>query len=121
MAYYTQEMIKMLKATQMLIGQVMLMIENQRLDTCLKLVEGPLAGAARKTNVALSTAEAEYMALASAAQEAIWLRQLNSELNHPSSSATVIHEDNQSAISIAKNPQFHGRAKHIEITISFYT
>ena len=56
----------------------------------------------KQTNVALSTAEAEYMALASAAQEAIWLRQLNSELNHPSSSATVIHEDNQSAISIAK-------------------
>ena len=48
----------------------------------------------KQTNVALSTAEAEYMALASAAQEAIWLRQLNSELNHPSSSATVIHEDN---------------------------
>ena len=64
----------------------------------------------KQTSVALSTAEAEYMALASAAQEAIWIRQLNLELNHPPSHATVIHEDNQSAIAIAKNPQFHGRA-----------
>ena len=27
----------------------------------------------------------------------------------------VIYEDNQSAIAIAKNPQFHGRTKHIAI------
>ena len=35
----------------------------------------------KQTCVALSTAEAEYMALASAAQEAIWLRQLMADLN----------------------------------------
>ena len=33
--------------------------------------------------------------------------------------ATVIHEDNQSAISLARNPQFHGRAKHIDIRHHF--
>ena len=33
--------------------------------------------------------------------------------------ATVIHEDNQSAISLAKNPQFHGWAKHIDIRHHF--
>ena len=27
----------------------------------------------------------------------------------------VLYEDNQSAIHIAKNPQFHGRIKHIDI------
>jgi hypothetical protein len=63
----------------------------------------------KQTNVALSTAEAEYMALASAAQEAIWLRQLNSELNHPPSNPTVVYEDNQSAIAMTNNPKFHGR------------
>ena len=31
----------------------------------------------------------------------------------------VIYEDNQSAISMAKNPQFHGRTKHIEIKYHF--
>ena len=73
----------------------------------------------KQTSVPLSTAEAEYMAFVSAAQEAIWIRQLNLELNHPPSNATVIQEDNQSAIAIAKNPQFHGRAKHIEIKYHF--
>ncbi len=27
----------------------------------------------------------------------------------------LLHEDDQSAIAMAKNPQFHGRAKHIDI------
>ena len=71
----------------------------------------------KQTSVALSTAEAEYIALSSSVQEAIWLKQLTSELSceHSSSKATVIYEDNQSAISLAGNPQFHGRAKHLDI------
>ena len=67
----------------------------------------------KQTCVALSTAEAEYMALASAAQEAMWLRQITTDLKNKPTGATVIFEDNQSAICIAKNPQFHGRSKHI--------
>ena len=73
----------------------------------------------KQTCVALSTAEAEYMALASAAQEAIWLRQLTADLNSRQPGATIIFEDNQSAISMAKNPQFHGRTKHIGIKYHF--
>ena len=73
----------------------------------------------KQTCVALSTAEAEYMALASAAQEAIWMRQLTSDLKSESTEATVIFEDNQSAICMAQNPQFHGRAKHIGIKNHF--
>ena len=33
--------------------------------------------------------------------------------------ATRIYEDNQSAICLAKNPQFHGRIKHIGIKYHF--
>ena len=58
--------------------------------------------------MALSTAEAEYMAMASAAQEAIWMRQLTTDLRNSPTGATVILEDNQSAICMAKDPQFHG-------------
>ncbi len=67
--------------------------------------------------VALSTAEAEYVALSSAAQETVWLRQLILELTNSkmSKSPTLIYEDNQSTIAMSRNPQFHGRAKHIEI------
>ena len=73
----------------------------------------------KQTCVALSTAEAEYMALVSAAQEAIWMRQLATDLGSNPTGATVIFEDNQSAIRMAKNPQFHGRAKHIGIKFHF--
>lgn len=73
----------------------------------------------KQTCVALSTAEAEYAALTSAAQEATWLRQLSKDLLDESSKPTIIYEDNQSAISIANNPQFHGRMKHIEIKYHF--
>ena len=69
--------------------------------------------------VALSTAEAEYMALASAAQEAVWMRQLTTDLNNGPTGATVIFEDNQSTICMAQNPQFHGRSKHIGIKYHF--
>ena len=69
--------------------------------------------------VALSTAEAEYIALASAAQEAIWMRQLLTDVRSPPREPTRIFEDNQSAICLARNPQFHGRAKHIGIKYHF--
>ena len=72
----------------------------------------------KQTPVALSTAEAEYVALATAAQEAVWLRIVMKGLNEEIS-PTVIHEDNQSAIAIAKNPQFHSRTKHVDIKYHF--
>ena len=71
--------------------------------------------------VALSTAESEYVAMASAAQESVWLRQLITELTDSSAteSPTLIYVDNQSAIAMTRNPQFHGRAKHIDIKNHF--
>ena len=73
----------------------------------------------KKANVTLSTAEAEYMALASAAQDAVWMRQLLSDLGVKQTAATLLFDDNQSAICMPKNPQFHGRAKHVEIKYHF--
>ena len=72
-----------------------------------------------QTCVALSTAEAEYIALASATQEATWMRQLLEDLQNRQIEPTVIHEDNQSAICIAENPQYHGKTKHIDIKHHF--
>ena len=76
----------------------------------------------KQSCVALSTAEAEYMALASAAQEAIWMSRLICELmygNRCDMAPVKIYEDNQSAICIAKNQQQHGRTKHIDIKYHF--
>ncbi len=69
--------------------------------------------------VALSTAEAEYVALSSAAQESVWLNKWSAELGCSLKEPTLIYEDNQSTISMCKNPQFHGRAKHIDIRHHF--
>ena len=73
----------------------------------------------KQSCVALSTAEAEYMALAIVTQEAIWIRRLSTDLNSIPTKPTVLYEDNQSSISMAKNPKFHGRCKHIGIKYHF--
>ena len=70
--------------------------------------------------VALSTAEAEYVVLSSAAQESLWLNQLLAGLlKNEAEKAMVIYEDNQAAISMARTPKFHGRSKHIAIKYHF--
>ncbi|MCP4491938.1 MAG: DDE-type integrase/transposase/recombinase [Gammaproteobacteria bacterium] len=84
-----------------------------------------LAGAAiswrskTQTVIALSSAVAEYIALAAATQEAVWLRRLMKNLQQQQNEPTLILEDNTSAISMANNPVFHGRTKHIDIKNHF--
>ncbi|CAB4023016.1 Hypothetical predicted protein, partial [Paramuricea clavata] len=73
----------------------------------------------KKTCVALSTAEAEYVAFSAAAQEALWMGQLLTDLNVNIDEPVTIYEGNQSAIAMSKNLQFHGRSKHIDIKYHF--
>ncbi|KAH8307525.1 hypothetical protein KR059_009031, partial [Drosophila kikkawai] len=65
--------------------------------------------------VALSTTEAEYIALSSAAKEAVYIRKLWSEMGLGEVPPIVIHSDNQSAQCLVKNPVYHARSKHIDI------
>ncbi len=69
----------------------------------------------KQPTVALSSTEAKYIMGTHAAKEATWLRLLLSELGQDMSSPTTLHVDNQSAIAIAWNPEFHDRTKHIDI------
>ncbi len=73
----------------------------------------------KQTCVALSTAEAEYVSLSAACQEAIWLNGLTGELSGTDMPPITLREDNQSAICMAKNPQFHGRTKHVDIKFHY--
>ena len=74
----------------------------------------------KQRTVALSSTEAEYMALSEATQEAIWLKAFLCELGEISSDTAVkIFEDNQGSIALAKNPQYHKRTKHIDIRYHF--
>ncbi|RKK06535.1 hypothetical protein BFJ65_g18732 [Fusarium oxysporum f. sp. cepae] len=80
--------------------------------------------AKRQQSVALSTCEAEYMGQTQATKEAIWLRTLLKELlgglnATDQIAATIIYGDNQGAIAMTKNPQYHSRTKHIAIQEHF--
>ena len=84
------------------------------------LAKGAVSWLSKKqATVALSTAEAEYVALSAATQEAIWLRRLLTDVGEPLEDPIVINEDNQGAIAMAKNPVGHARTKHIDIRYHF--
>ena len=81
---------------------------------------GPISWSSKaQVTLALSSTEAEYVSTTQAAQEAIYLRTLLSELNLPPSSPTWLQCDNQSAISLTKSPIAHSRLKHIDIQHHF--
>lgn len=63
-----------------------------------------------------STSEAEYIALSTACQEGNWLRTLLEDKYIKQHEPTVIFEDNQRAIQLSKNPKFHSRTKHINVS-----
>ena len=69
----------------------------------------------KQATVALSTAEAEYVALSAATQEAVWLRRLLTDLEVVQDEPTVLMGDNQGSIAMARNPIAHSRTKHIDI------
>ena len=66
-------------------------------------------------SVALSTMEAEYMALCETAREVMYMRALLKDFGFEQKQATEVYEANQAAIFLAADPKFHGRAKHIDI------
>ncbi|GJR94832.1 retrovirus-related pol polyprotein from transposon TNT 1-94 [Tanacetum coccineum] len=68
--------------------------------------------------VALSTTEAEYMALTEAVKESIWLKGLLIELG-VNLRSVVVNCDNQSAIHLSRNAMFHERTKHINVRYHF--
>ena len=81
---------------------------------------GTVSWSSRKQQtVAKSSTEAEYVALSSATQEAVWLRRLMKDLGRQMDAPTTIYEDNQGAIELAKNAKFHNRTKHIDICHHF--
>ena len=74
----------------------------------------------KQRTVALSSTEAEYMALSEATQEAVWLKAFMNEIGEATGmDPLTVYEDDQSAIALAKNPEFHKRTKHIDIRYHF--
>ncbi|KAA3476698.1 Retrovirus-related Pol polyprotein from transposon TNT 1-94 [Gossypium australe] len=71
-----------------------------------------------QATVALSSAEAKYMEITKAVNEAIWLRDLFSELGNEKGT-TVVYCDNESVIHLTEDQMHHKRTKHINIRYYF--
>jgi hypothetical protein len=69
--------------------------------------------------VTLSTTEAEYVAQTHAAKEAIWFRQLLTQLFDSIDTPTTLFSDSKSAIALAEDGHYHARTKHIDIRYHF--
>jgi hypothetical protein len=64
--------------------------------------------------VALSSCEAEYIALSDCSKESQWIKNLHYELNDVNN-PIILYEDNQALMKIAENNMFSKRTKHIDI------
>lgn len=70
----------------------------------------------RQGSISHSTAESEYVAASEAAREAIWVKDFFNELAIPGldpMSSIQLNVDNEAAIKLTKNPEFHTKTKHI--------
>lgn len=84
------------------------------------LGESPVSWVSQKHQVvALSSCEAEYIAATTAACQGVWLSRLLADLLGQEPITAMLKVDNQSAISLSKNPVHHGRSKHIDTRYHF--
>ena len=81
---------------------------------------GPLISwkSRKQPAVALSSCEAEYIALVAAVQEGLYLTQIVSDISEVSD-PVLIFEDNKGTIAFSKNPINRERSKHIDVQYHF--
>ena len=92
---------------------------------CYTMGSGIISWSARKQKVvATSSTEAEYIAASQSCKEAIWLRTMLSLMplpisrpsdTSPDSNATPLYCDNNGAVCLSLDPQFHSQTKHFDI------
>ena len=81
---------------------------------------GAISWCCRKQDIiALSSTEAEYVALSETCKEVIYLRRLMLEFNIPLPKTTPVYTDSQTSISIVTNKKFSYRTKHIDTKYHF--
>ena len=73
----------------------------------------------KQHTVALSSCEAEYMALTHATQEAMFLTMLSKDFNITTTTPIMIFGDNQGSLDMIKNTSCNDRSKHIDIKHHF--
>eukprot|EP00253_Pinus_taeda_P005296 PITA_05296 len=73
----------------------------------------------KQSSIALSTAEAEYVAAASCCTQLLWMMQTFQDFQITCTPPISILCDNTSEINISKNPVMHSKTKHITIKYHF--
>jgi hypothetical protein len=81
---------------------------NSKSGSCISISK-------KGTLLALSSTEAEYIAMYEASKIIMWLRQFLNELGYPPTAPTTLFEDNKSAIQIVHNNNDRGRTKHMDV------
>ena len=84
------------------------------------LGNSPITWSAKKQpTVSRFSIELEYRALATSAAELCWIRMLLKDFSVFLSNPSILWCDNVLALTIASNPVFHARTKHIEVDYHF--
>lgn len=85
-----------------------------------KLHGGTISWACRKQAcVSLSSTEAEYVALAEASQEAVWLKNLLEDFGYIHDRAILMYEDNQSCLKLISKHKYSKRTKHMDVKLHY--
>ena len=71
-------------------------------------------GSKQQKSIALSSCEAEIIALSEAAKDVVYLRKLVGGLGEREAGATPLATDSQSARDTSYNPEHHDRMKHVQ-------
>ena len=89
---------------------------KSRSGSILLLNNGPVLWLSRKQPcTATSTTESEYVATSLTSKEAVWACRLLADIGFHQQVPTRLYSDNQSAIRLVQNPEFHKRTKHIDV------
>ena len=70
-------------------------------------------GSRKQKSIALSTCEAEIIALSEASKDVVYLRKLVAGLNAAEPGPTELYTDSKSARDVSYNPEHHDRMKHV--------
>jgi hypothetical protein len=71
-------------------------------------------GSRKQKSIALSSCEAEIIALSEAAKDVVYLRKFVSGLGQSTSAPTSLSSDSKSARDVSYNPEHHDRMKHVQ-------